>query len=68
LDQRILRLTFVEQLRPEQIAGLTGLSAGTVRPRKSRTLRKMGASMARNPSQIRRRVYTLKRETKGSSE
>lgn len=68
LDQRILRLNLVEQLRPEQIAGITGLSADSVRQRKSRALRKMGESLERFASQTPRRGYTLIREHKGPPE
>lgn len=64
LDQRILRLNLIEQLRPEQIAGITGLSADSVRQRKSRALRKLGESIERMPSQSPRRVYTLMKDTK----
>ncbi|MEP7362826.1 MAG: sigma-70 family RNA polymerase sigma factor [Acidobacteriota bacterium] len=57
LDRAILRLNLVEQVRPEEIGSRTGLSAESVRQRKSRAIRKLGEWMERFQSQKTGRVY-----------
>lgn len=56
-DREILRLNLVEQIRPEEIGSRTGLSAESVRQRKSRALRKLSKWMERFQSQKPGRVY-----------
>jgi RNA polymerase sigma-70 factor (ECF subfamily) len=58
-DREILRLNLVEQIRPEEIGTRTGLSAESVRQRKSRALRKLAEWMERIQSQKRNRVYSI---------
>jgi len=59
LDREILRMNLVESIRPEEIGARSGLSAETVRQRKSRALRKLGEWMERFQSQKPRRVYQI---------
>lgn len=56
-DREILRLNLVEQVRPDEIGMRTGLSAESVRQRKSRAIRKLGEWMERFQSQKTGRVY-----------
>ena len=58
-DREILRLNLVEQVRPEEIGARTGLTAESVRQRKSRALRKLGEWMERFQSQKPHRVYQV---------
>ena len=58
-DREILRLNLVEQVRPEEIGVRTGLSAESVRQRKSRAIRKLGEWMERFRSQKPGRVYSI---------
>lgn len=65
-DREILRLNLVEQIRPEEIGTRTGLSADSVRQRKSRALRKLAEWMERIQSQKRSRVYSTGEGTEWS--